>query len=331
MNIFVSPLVRLYQGGSLLKNLLYNLGLFKSRNSPIPVISVGNISFGGSEKTPLAQHILSLLSENGFKPALISRGYKGSWEKSGGIVADHQGIHANWRKAGDEPWLIARNVPGAGVLVGRDRHRSCLRAYQHGYEIAVLDDGFQHRRLKRNLDIVLFNPGGNPFLREPVSSLKRAQIILHKSELSAKEKNLLHDKFPRQNFFEYSVKARGIFSPEGDQPVSRNIFSGKKILAFCGIASPLRFFNLLQQEGLNIVSLIKFPDHHFYPISSLKKINSCFHKNKCQILLTTEKDMVKLRDRPEMKKLPLCYLKIELILEKAFTTTLLSLASQWKT
>lgn len=329
MNILVFPLVRLYQWGSMFKNHLYDHGFLIPQESPIPVISIGNITFGGSEKTPLAKHILALLNEKGLKPALISRGYKGKWEKTGGIAADAKGIHASWAEAGDEPWLIARNLPGTGVLVGRNRYRSCLRAKKLGYKIAVLDDGFQHRRLKRNLDIVLFNPKNNNLLREPVSSLKRAHIILTKSELSSKAKKELRRKFPQQKLFQYSVVTEGIYSFKEDLPVTKKFFSEKKILAFCGIASPQRFFKLLNEEEFDISTFITFPDHHPYPHSSFKKIRSNFLKNQCQALLTSEKDMVKLRDRPEWKSLPLYYLKIKLNLEKEFISHILSLVKQW--
>ena len=140
---------------SRIKNSLYDRGVLKPRRAPLPVISVGNISLGGTEKTPLAMELLSQLVALGRRPALISRGYKGRWEKRGGVLSDGRAILGTWQDGGDEPYLIARSFPTVGVYVGKERLTSCRRAAEAGFDIAVLDDGFQHRRLARDLDIVL--------------------------------------------------------------------------------------------------------------------------------------------------------------------------------
>src|SRR4030042_1951907 len=127
---------------SRIKNFLYDRGVFKPRRAPLPVISVGNISLGGTEKTPLAMELLSGLLALGRRPALISRGYKGRWEKTGGVLSDGRSILGTWQDAGDEPCLIARSFPAVGVYVGKNRLTSCRRAAGAGVDIAGLDDGF---------------------------------------------------------------------------------------------------------------------------------------------------------------------------------------------
>jgi tetraacyldisaccharide 4'-kinase len=152
---------------SRIKNFLYDVNILKPKRAPLPVISVGSIFLGGTEKTPLAMEILGWLLERGRRPALVSRGYRGQWEKEGGLVSNGAGLFASWEQSGDEPLMVARAIPRAGVFVGKDRLDSCRRAKDMGFEIAVLDDGFQHRRLGRDLDIVIFSPRERTALRDP--------------------------------------------------------------------------------------------------------------------------------------------------------------------
>lgn len=178
----------LYRTGCQIKNWLYERELFKPKRASFPVISVGNITFGGTEKTPLVINLISHFIKKGFKTALISRGYKGKWEKRGGVLSDGKNLLSSWRNSGDEPFMVAQNIPQAGIFIGKNRHLSCQRAEQLGFELAVLDDGFQHRRLHRDLDIVLYDPVEKTALREPFSSLKRAQILLIKKGTDLSQK-----------------------------------------------------------------------------------------------------------------------------------------------
>jgi tetraacyldisaccharide 4'-kinase len=128
MNRVLRPLALAYQVGSRINNYLFDSGLRKVSRASLPVISVGNLAFGGSEKTPLVMHLLSFCLEHELKPALITRGYKGRWEKSGGVLSDGVNIYGTWREAGDEPFMISRKFPQAGIYIGRNRLISSEKA-----------------------------------------------------------------------------------------------------------------------------------------------------------------------------------------------------------
>jgi len=306
----------LHQTGCRIKNWLYARGIKRPFRSPIPVISVGNISFGGTEKTPLSIELLSWLLSLGLRPALISRGYRGRWERSGGVVSAGNGPLTGWREAGDEPALIARKLPGAGVFVGKRRIDSCREARDMGFQVAVLDDGFQHRRLHRDLDIVLINPAEIPALREPLSSLERADLILVRNGPRAGrvEKSLLTVKV-----LPYRVRLDGFASLDGKDAGPGDRFKGKKILAFCGIAKPQRFFELLEGSGAHILGRFAFPDHFPYPQPARKKLMEAFRESGAESAVTTEKDAVKFDPAGEFQPgFPVFALKIKIELEDAF-------------
>lgn len=299
------------------KNLLYDLNIFQPQKAPLPVISIGNIAFGGSEKTPLARELASFLLGQGFKPALISRGYHGRWERKGGILSNGKNIFGKWEDSGDEPFMVAQNLPRLGIFIGKNRLLSCQRAKSLGFDVALLDDGFQHRRLFRDIDIVLYNPKEKIALREGLSSLKRANILLLKKEDRIPGK-IRRRRLSQNSIFEYRVTAKGLKRLGSNEAVSINNFKEKKILAFCGIASPDRFFSLLARENISVVSHFKFPDHYPYPQQALKKIAKKWEKLKPEALLTTEKDAVKLSCLEAFQRWPAYYLEIGLEIENAF-------------
>jgi len=315
----------LYQLASQVKNLLYKWKLLKPEKAPLPVMSVGNIVFGGSEKTPLVMNLMSFLEKQEYKPALISRGYKGKWERKGGILSDGQRILGTWEESGDEPYMVAQNFPKAGIFTGKHRLFSCQKAKDLGFEVALLDDGFQHRRLHRDLDIVLYDPLEYTFRREPASALKRAHLILLKRSLEAKKKNRIKKALAKVDVFEYSVVNNGFQKLNSKETLPAHAFNGQRALAFCGIARPDRFSALCEEAGVEIVSFFKFPDHHSYPPSSLKKIARQFSQLKPAVAITTEKDAIKISsDDNILKPIPVYYLKIDLDLEENFYQMIIS-------
>jgi tetraacyldisaccharide 4'-kinase len=279
---------------------------------------VGNISFGGTEKTPLAWHLLSLLAQRGYKPALISRGYKGKWEHHGGILSDGNQLYGDWKDAGDEPYMIARNLHQAGVFIGKDRLASCMQAEKMGFDIAVLDDGFQHRRLQKDIDIVLFDPTEKVALRESFSALKRCHLLLVKKSEKTRISGKLKKSLQFLTCFEYTVTNQGIYTSTGNTSVAWENLKGKKILAVSGIAKPKRFISFLETQGLMPYTFLQFPDHHAYPVSSIKRIKHSFISHKSDIIITTEKDIFKISNKVELKDLPIYYLKISLEIDPDF-------------
>jgi tetraacyldisaccharide 4'-kinase len=311
--------------GCQLKNLGYDRKLLRPKRAPIPVISIGNINFGGTEKTPLVMELAAFLIERGLKTALISRGYKGAWEREGGILSDGKKILGTWKDSADEPYMVALRLPQAGIFIGQDRLRSCQKAKEMGFEIAVLDDGFQHRRLYRNLDIVLHNPAEKIALREPVSSLKRADILLIKKKTELSEIPKFKKLLSPENIFEYSVTNTGFFRVETKEMLAEDAFRGKRVLAFCGIAHPERFISLLKDRGAHVVFCFRFPDHYPYPEFSLRKIAKKFQELKPEAVVTTEKDAVKIVSAKEfLEEIPAYALKIGLSLGQEFYNRILS-------
>jgi tetraacyldisaccharide 4'-kinase len=310
----------LHRTGCRVKNALFRLRLRRPARAPLPVLSVGNLSFGGTGKTPLAMEILSHLLGLGIKPALVSRGYRGRWERRGGTLEPGVQAPDAWRDAGDEPALAARKVPGIGVFVGKDRLASCRSARKAGFQVAVLDDGFQHRRLHRDLDIVLYDPAERAFLREPLSSLRRADLILVRDEgrtggPPGRERALM----AADRVLRFKTVPDGLVEITTGSVRPASCLSGKKVLAFCGISGPDRFFRLLEASGARIVGRIPFPDHFAYPDGARAKIGSALTASGAEMAVTTEKDAVKL-DPPAgfPDGFPLFILRIKLELPARF-------------
>ena len=311
----------LYRMGCRFRNLFFDKGLLPSAAAPLPVVSVGNLEFGGSGKTPLSMELLRFFLANGIRPALITRGYRGKWEHKGGVLSEGKGVLGGWRDSGDEPFMASRAFPAAGVYVGKDRLTSCRKAQAAGFQIAVLDDGFQHRQLKRNLDIVLFDPGEKIRLREPVSALKRTHMVLIRTDPN-KVSNWRR-RYPLLRFYPFQVIPQGLFKAgtEEPQPFQKGEL---RYLALCGIARPERFAPLLDQAGIQPVEVLHFPDHHSYPARSLRRIRQQLAATGADAVLTTEKDAVKLEDSPFFQDVPLYFLRIGLKIDPDFYTDVLA-------
>ncbi len=319
---FMQPVLHsfslLHRLGCRIRDVFYDKGFLAPADTPLPVVSVGNISFGGSEKTPMAQELLSHLLKNNIRPALVTRGYRGRWEKSGGILSQGRGLLGDWRDSGDEPFMVALNLPVAGVYVGKDRLSSCRMAKADGFQVAILDDGFQHRKLKRDLDIVLFNPEERIRLRESVSALERADAVFLKQSLGTPPPEPLSRRFPDKRFFSYGVVSQGFHSVATRESAVLKAGLEKRILAFSGIARPERFAALLKKEGILPVETLTFPDHHSYSRGSIARIKDLLAKSGVEAAVTTEKDAVKLETIPACRELPLYYLKIALEADPEF-------------
>lgn len=281
------------------KSKLVRISVVKQKRAPLPVISVGNLTLGGSEKTPLVMELLASLQNSGLRPALITRGYRGKWEKHGGVLSDGKTLFGGWEEAGDEPYMAALRFPSAGVFIGKHRARFCRKAEELGFDAAILDDGFQHIKQGRDVDIVLHDAGSGSrrSYREGLSALRRAGILLWKRGGREDVRQRIHSKFPSLQIYEYSVIAKGIRSMEAGEPLPLNTLIGKKLLAFCGIARPDRFFSLLEQSGIPAQTRIALPDHFPYPQRALNKIAAARIAGKHDALITTEKDAVKLAGR----------------------------------
>ncbi len=307
-----------------IRNVFYAHNLFSSEAAPLPVVSVGNIAFGGSGKTPLCQELIAYFQEQRLKTALVSRGYRGSWEKPGGVLSDGRALLGDWHDSGDEPFMIAVRNPQAGVYVGKNRMTSCRRAKSDGFQVAVLDDGFQHRTLQRDLDIVLFDPDEQVSLREPVSALKRADVILVKQSRVDQVRRDIGGWFEKARIFAFNTRIKGLCSLSTQEVVPLHTWEDKNIVVFSGIARPERFKELLESEGILPTEFMTFSDHFAYPPNSLARIREQINRIKAEAVITTEKDAVKLAEFASVLQIPVFYLRIGLDVDPEFYPLVLS-------
>ena len=288
-----------------LRGALYQAGIFRTRRLPVPVISIGNITVGGTGKTPVTAYIAQSLISKGVKVAVLSRGYGGSMEGRSAVVSDGQTIRLKADECGDEPFLLASTIPGLMVIIGANRYEAGEVAIKElSPDIFLLDDGFQHLALHRDLNILLLDytrPFGNGWtlpaglLREPRSSTRRADLIIQtRSPEKAASKIAVPDKttcLARHQLID-------VYPLNGGTSQEFSNLANLKIIAFAGIAEPDVFFNGLKAEGLNIVSSIAFSDHARYSNNQLEEIASLIQTSDADFAITTEKDGVKLTHLP---------------------------------
>jgi tetraacyldisaccharide 4'-kinase len=300
---------------------LYSSGLFKTKQLPRPVISVGNITVGGTGKTPLVMALSRGLMERSIPTAILSRGYRAK-KGPGPLVSDGQKILLSPEEAGDEPFLMAQALNGIPIFIGKDRFKNGQMALDRfSVRGFLLDDGFQHLPLHRDLNIVLVDSHigfGNShllprgILREPLSHLKRADFFLltkaEDPEACQSLESTLREIHPSSPIFYSHYELAGLIHPDGKfQPF--HLFKGKKVLALSGIANPDYFSSLLRKSGMEVVGEMIFPDHHFYTAQDLTSILG--KVKEADWIVTTEKDMVKLKRLP-LDSLPLLSLRIEM-------------------
>jgi tetraacyldisaccharide 4'-kinase len=328
-----------YGLGVWIRTTLYQRGFFKTKQLPCRVLSVGNITLGGTGKTPLVAVLARELLKRGMHVGILSRGYKGSKEKQGGVLTDGTRIYLTLAEAGDEPFMLAQMLSGVPVLVGKKRYEMGIHAHERfGIDVLILDDGFQHLRIKRDVDIALIDAQrgfGNSRLfprgplREPVRCLRRASmLILTKAEpsqpLDAIE-GVLRSYAPAIPLYHSRYRPVALVEGGVGRIVPPQFIQGKKILAFAGIADPSYFVYLLQGLGADVLREVHFPDHHQYTSEDVRMI--CEYRDTVDVFVTTEKDYVKLQKIP-LGDLPIFVLTIEQeIVEEAFYQTVFSFLS----
>ncbi len=322
MLLFPLYLLSLPYGGAVrARSLFYSLGLLKTRTLPCPVISIGNITVGGTGKTPLVMALAKGLMERETSVAILSRGYKGK-RKSEPVVSDGKTIFLSPEESGDEPFLIAKTCRGVPVLVGKDRFTNGRIAFERfGVKGLLLDDGYQHLPLHRNINILLIDshigfgddtllPRG--ILREPLSHLRRADLFLLTKVENPKAvqplERTIREIHPSSQVFHSHYEPVSLMSPK-DEEEKLDSLKGRKIIALSGVANPVYFSSMLRKCGAEVVRKAIFPDHHSYTPEDLSSIEE--KNNGADCIVTTEKDMVKLK-KLEIHRLPLRALRIEL-------------------
>jgi len=307
-----------------LRNWLYDQKIFKEVKLSCPVISVGNITVGGTGKTPCVIMLAQMLQANGFKPAIISRGYGGRSVNSVNIVSNGDKILLDSANAGDEPYLIAQELKSVPVITGAKRIATGKTAVdQFGANILICDDAMQHRQIFRDINLVLLDnrsicgkdhvlPRGR--LREPIKELKRADaIILTRADETVQTDKKIGELIKAKDIpvFKSIHRPKDIGKADFSEQNPVSILARKKVYAFCGIANPDSFKKTLSSAGTQILSFDIFPDHHRYNKSELEKIKTGFVDCRADYLMTTEKDAVRLQSDPEFLKI-LNILRVEM-------------------
>ena len=318
------PLSPLYSSAMKLRALLYQKRILASHDFDVPVISVGNLTMGGTGKTPMVMYLARFLSEKGFKVAIVSRGYRGEAKGPVNIVSDGSEILMSAQQAGDEPVLLASRLKGTVVATGRNRHQvveEVIKSFQ--CDAILLDDGFQHLKMKRDIDLVLFDadhfagtsrvfPGGE--LREPVSALQRCDAFVltgineHNFERASRCEEVLQERFEGKPVFKVSpvyvqFLHYVIFPSSIKKAVVALAEIPENLFAFSGIAGADRFYKMVEQQGIVLKGTKTFRDHHSYQVDDINDLLRLASKAGANGFITTEKDMVKL-SYPHQAPLP---------------------------
>jgi tetraacyldisaccharide 4'-kinase len=294
--IALAPLAALYGVGVAVKNFAYDRQWFRSRKLRFPVVSIGNLSVGGSGKTPLTIRLAELLTADGISVDVLSRGYGRTSQATERVDSAGDAV-----RFGDEPLLIARRA-GVPVYLGANRYRAGMLAEANSQsqsadsllsrpKVHLLDDGFQHRQLARDLNVVVIHrsdfsermlPAGR--LREPLSSLHRANFLVIREE---------------DGDLEWKLRKAGATAPIWWMRRTLDIpneltNNAAKSIAFCGIARSDEFFSALIAAGINVELAIPFADHHRYSAEDIKRLATNARESRAAAFVTTEKDAVKL-------------------------------------
>ncbi len=321
------PASFLYGFISFLRNVAYDVRIFPIYNSSVPIISVGNIAAGGTGKTPVVDFLVHELTAHGKHPAVLSRGYGGSFKGKAGVVSDGHKLFLDASVAGDEPYLLASRNPTTPVVIAAKRKYGAelIADKFASVDVIILDDGFQHRAVSRVCNILLLDKGA-PFgncwplpagiLREFSGALKRADIILF-----TRSDNIGQSCYKKRPAFyagyELGTQCRSLDGSVVDLDSLRSL----NICAFAGIAQPESFFNSLKKQHMRVSRTVSFNDHVEY---DREKVKSFAHQADIDAFVTTEKDGVKLS--AEMFDKP-CYqvpLKLSIAKKKSLIAMILN-------
>lgn len=309
------PISVLYGGLISIRNFCYDDHLLPVKKLPRPVVSIGNISVGGSGKTPFVIYLLEKILSLGKKPAVLSRGYKRMTDDLV-ISCPERGAGADVKMLGDEPALISQNFPNVPVGVQKDRHRAGLAVLEKfGADVFILDDGLQNRELHRDLDFVLvrcsledlrdtYLPAGN--LRDSKRRLQQSDVIILTShgDWSIPGSNFI-ENYPNIPMAGVSFLPYDLLDHAG-QTLPPGMFAGKEVAAFCGIANPDQFLSTIKNLNVRIAKKKIFRDHHWFDEYDIDEI---FDGYEDLMAVTTAKDAARifldeeLAEKEEVKRI----------------------------
>ena len=325
LSIVLYPISIVYRFLIFIRNQLFTNNLLNKKLLPCKVISVGNISVGGSGKTPMVEYLSRHFQKKGNNVGIISRGYKRK-SKETLIVTDGKTKPDSWEKFGDEPYFLAHNLNNIPIIVSQSKYKAgMLLVNNFNTEIIILDDGFQHRSLHRDLDIVLINskekyenhkllPIGQ--LREPFYNINRSDLIIFtKSNLYKPNTYLINkiEKMKLSYIFSKIIYDDNMITISGEK-IKTNIINGENIYIISALGDSKGFEKTIKKTGAIIKGHKKFPDHHSYNTKDIQKVKKSAIESNAKFLITTEKDLVKIKNYNG--EIPLCALKIRFIVEQ---------------
>jgi tetraacyldisaccharide 4'-kinase len=302
---------RLYGLGAKWRRTLYARDVLRTKKLPAPVVSVGNLAVGGTGKTPVVACLARLLRDRGQRLAILSRGYGGR-SRNPTRLSDGERLYQKPPEVGEEPYWLARALPGVAVYTGACRYAAGMAAWEEVKpDLFLLDDGFQHVQLHRDLDVVLLDaasPLGNGCLlprgplREPPAALKAVQIIMltrfdperHQGQLRA-----IRNAFPKQAVLTAAISPVGVRSYPGGQAHGPEALRHRSLLAFAGLARPEVFAATLKELGVDLQGFQAFPDHHAYRWQDGQNLAAAARNLGAGGLVTTGKDWCRLGERWE--------------------------------
>ncbi len=303
-DVLLMPLSWLFGALVALKNLCYDRGWLRVQRLPRPVISVGNLAMGGTGKSPVVQHLVAGLQVRGLRVAVLSRGY-GRREAKRCRLVDPSG---DWSLYGDEPTMLARACPGVRVCVGPSRYEAAQLLADDWPDVFVVDDGFQHRQLARDLDLVLLDTGQpaprlfpRGLFREAWSALRRADLVLLTRCEGGPQTAWRHQVAAVTGVpvLESSFRTGPARLLASGESLDLDTIPGRRVAAYAAIAQPEKFRNSLKQAGFDVVVWESFPDHGILSQVARNKLFEAMRRAGVRHLLTTEKDAVKLEQSPD--------------------------------
>jgi len=298
----------IYGAGVKIRLSGYKHGCFKKKFLPGFVVSIGNLTVGGTGKTPSVMMLARWALKEGYRVAVLSRGYKGRYRDTFLEVSDGKDIKADPQDSGDEAYLLARKLTGIPIVISKDRYSAgCFAQGKFGTNFFILDDGFQHLALNRDLDIVLIDAEsafGNgqllPWgpLRETIDQLARADITVltrfSTQDAAQSTLHLLNEKFPEIPVSYADHEPEKVVFPQLDESHEPVFLEGKRVLAFAGLARPEVFRETLIRLGADLVYFKGFRDHYQFKPNEIRNLIHMRERLGAQYLLTSEKDWVRI-------------------------------------
>ncbi|MFP6662960.1 MAG: tetraacyldisaccharide 4'-kinase [Deltaproteobacteria bacterium] len=337
LRVALTPAAWLFRLGVALRRAAYRVGLVRPRAPGVPVLSIGNLTVGGTGKTPFALWLTQRLVAAGWRPALVTRGYSGALAKRVLTVGEGGRALFSVEEIGDEAMLLAERA-GVPVVCGADRVAAAEKAVaEHGVDLIVLDDGFQHWRLGRSVDIVLVDgiagfgngsmlPAGP--MREGLAALRRADaIVVTKTAEVGALAEIFARVAPGVPVFAAAYAPAAVVQSEEGVLIERalGMVAGRKVVTVSAIADPSSFYALLGELEVQPVDVLEFPDHHVFDRADWQQISKVAHT--ADLIVCTEKDLVKLRDFPFARG-RLVALRLELRLDPADEESLLRVVAE---